>query len=115
MEPPLARGGKALPRASVITSQPYAYLRDLLCLLPSWPINKMLELAPANWRVTLERPEVQQRLEANVFRQVAIGTRVPAAEKVVDLRPLADSARWHDPRARPDVARRTGTSARLQV
>ncbi len=38
--------------------EPYAYLRDLLCLMPSWPINKVLELAPANWKATVERPEV---------------------------------------------------------
>lgn len=61
--------------------EPYAYLRDLLCLLPSWPINQVLELAPANWRATLERPDVQQQLEANVFRQVAVGTLTPTAEK----------------------------------
>lgn len=61
--------------------EPYAYLRDLLCLLPSWPINRVLELAPANWRATIERPEVQQRLDANVFRQVALGKLTPPAPK----------------------------------
>jgi transposase len=61
--------------------EPYAYLRDLLCLLPSWPINRVLELAPANWRATLERPEVQKQLDANVYRQVALGQLKPATEK----------------------------------
>ena len=61
--------------------EPYAYLRDLLCLLPSWPINRVLELALANWRATIERPEVQQRLDANVFRQVALGKLTPPAPK----------------------------------
>ena len=61
--------------------EPYAYLRDLLCLLPSWPITRVLELAPVNWRATLERSEVQQRLEANVFRQVALGKLVPPDRK----------------------------------
>lgn len=63
--------------------EPYAYLRDLLCLLPSWPIHDVLELAPANWRTTLERPEVQKKLEANVFRQVTLGTLVPSAESSI--------------------------------
>lgn len=61
--------------------EPYAYLRDLLCLLPSWPVNRVLELAPVNWRATLERPEVQRQLEANVFRQVALGKLTPTDAK----------------------------------
>lgn len=61
--------------------EPYAYLRDLLCLLPSWPINRVLELAPVNWRATLERPEVNKQLEANVFRQVALGKLAPSGAK----------------------------------
>lgn len=61
--------------------EPYAYLRDLLCLLPSWPINRVLELAPVNWRATLERPEVQRQLESNVFRQVALGKLTPTDAK----------------------------------
>jgi hypothetical protein len=61
--------------------EPYSYLRDLLCLLPSWPINRVLELAPVNWRATLERPEVQQGLAANVFRQVTLGQLVPPGER----------------------------------
>jgi hypothetical protein len=53
--------------------EPCAYLRDLLCLLPSWPVKRVLELAPANWQKTLEHEDTQQRLAANVFRQVALG------------------------------------------
>ena len=55
--------------------EPLAYMRDLLCLLPSWPKHRVLELAPVNWKTTLERPEVQQTLAANVFRQVVLGQR----------------------------------------
>jgi hypothetical protein len=33
--------------------EPWAYLRDLFCLLPSWPIRRVLELAPLNWKQTL--------------------------------------------------------------
>lgn len=60
--------------------EPYAYLRDLLCLLPSWPIHDVVELAPANWRATVARPEVQEKLDANVYRQVTLGN-LPPTEK----------------------------------
>jgi transposase len=53
--------------------EPAAYLRDLLCLLPSWPVKRVLELAPVNWQKTLEQEDTQQRLAANLFRQVALG------------------------------------------
>ena len=35
--------------------EPWSYLRDLLCLIPSWPQSRVLELAPACWRQTVER------------------------------------------------------------
>jgi transposase len=57
--------------------EPYAYLRDLLCLIPQWPKSRVLELAPAHWRKTLEQTDAQQRLAANVFRQVALGELTP--------------------------------------
>jgi len=53
--------------------EPFAYLRDLLCLLPTWPRHRVLELAPAYWNDTLQKSDAQQRLEANVFRRVALG------------------------------------------
>jgi len=52
--------------------EPWAYLRDLLCLLPRWPHRRVLELAPASWSETLPRPETQQRLAANVFRPLTM-------------------------------------------
>jgi len=58
--------------------EPLGYLRDLLCLLPSWPRSRVLELAPASWQETLKQPETQQRLAANVFRRIALGEH-PAA------------------------------------
>jgi len=61
--------------------EPYAYLRDLLCLLPSWRQTRVLELAPANWRATAARPDVVAQLDANVHRQVTLGLRLPAAER----------------------------------
>lgn len=57
--------------------EPLGYLRDLLCLLPGWPQTRVLELAPAYWAKTLESPAVREKLEANVFRQAALGTREP--------------------------------------
>jgi transposase len=53
--------------------EPLGYLRDLLCLLPSWPRPRVLELAPASWQETLKQPEAQQLLAANVFRRIALG------------------------------------------
>jgi len=53
--------------------EPWAYLRDLFCLLPSWPARRVLELAPLNWKKTLEDKDTQQRLDANVFRRASLG------------------------------------------
>jgi transposase len=52
--------------------EPLAYIRDLLCLIPSWPRNRVLELAPVNWKKTLEQPETQKALAANIFRRVVL-------------------------------------------
>jgi transposase len=50
--------------------EPWAYLRDLLCLLPSWPKSRVLELSPLHWKQTAQQPDTQQRLAANPFRTV---------------------------------------------
>lgn len=44
--------------------EPWAYLRDVLTLLPSWPRNAVLELAPKFWNHTRDQPQTQQRLAA---------------------------------------------------
>jgi transposase len=54
------------------TIEPWAYVRDLLCLLPGWPASRVLELAPAYWQKTLEQPDTQQRLELNPFRRALL-------------------------------------------
>jgi len=41
--------------------------------MPSWPKSRVLALAPAYWEETLKQDETQQRLAANVFRQIALG------------------------------------------
>jgi len=53
--------------------EPFGYLRDLFCLLPSWPINRILELAPAYWKKTIADPETQKLLDANIYRRVSLG------------------------------------------
>jgi len=52
--------------------EPWSYLRDLLCLIPSWPHHRVLELAPACWQETLKHKDTQQRLAANIFRQATL-------------------------------------------
>jgi transposase len=57
--------------------EPYAYLRDLLCLLPWWPKSQVLDLSPARWAATSALPDVQQALADNVFRKVTLGELEP--------------------------------------
>jgi transposase len=72
-------GHRAATFVSLIASaklhgiEPYAYLRDLFCLLPGWARNKVIELAPAYFKKTLQREDVQQRLNDNPFRRVSLG------------------------------------------
>lgn len=61
--------------------EPWRYLRDLFCLLPSWPHRRALELAPAFWKKTLEDTDTQKRLESHPLR---------AAMIALDLHPDAD-------------------------
>lgn len=43
--------------------EPWAYLRDVLTLLPAWPVARALELAPASWSETSKQPEVLELLQ----------------------------------------------------
>jgi transposase len=52
--------------------QPWTYLRDLFCLLPSWPRRRVLELAPAYWTRTVEDEEAQRTLADNPFRSAVL-------------------------------------------
>ncbi len=38
-----------------------------------WNQKRVLKLAPVNWEKTLEDSDAQQRLDANIFRQVSLG------------------------------------------
>jgi transposase len=62
-----------LARSQLHGSEPWSYLRDLFCLMPRWPRSRVMELAPVNWRDTLPRRDVQQRLEANIYRRATLG------------------------------------------
>ena len=53
--------------------EPWSYLRDLLCLLPSWPKHRVLELAPVNWNTTSTRDDVQHELGINPYRALTLG------------------------------------------
>ena len=52
--------------------EPEGYLRDIICLLPSWPNSRILELAPCYWKQTREQPDTQQQLAANPFRNAIL-------------------------------------------
>jgi hypothetical protein len=62
--------------------EPWVYLRDLFCLLPSWSSQRVLELAPAYWLQTLADPEVQRRLDANVYRRILLADSAERATAV---------------------------------
>ena len=62
-----------LASCSLHKIEPFTYMRDLLCLLPRWPSHRVLELAPAYWRQTLEKRQHQEALDANVLRRVVLG------------------------------------------
>jgi transposase len=50
--------------------EPWAYLRDLLILLPDWPKSRVLELSPKFWKQTLKKTDARQRLAANPFYRI---------------------------------------------
>lgn len=51
---------------------PFQYLRDLFCLIPSWPVARVLELAPSHWKATQAKDDVRALLEANIYRRVSL-------------------------------------------
>jgi transposase len=52
--------------------EPWAYLRDIFCLLPRWPAKRVLELAPLHWPKTREHEHTRQLLDANIFRRATL-------------------------------------------
>jgi transposase len=45
--------------------EPWSYLRDVLILLPTWPPDRVIELAPKSWKQTLENADTRERLAAS--------------------------------------------------
>jgi len=43
--------------------EPWAYLRDVLSLLPGWKKDRVLELAPKYWKATRAKKATQRRLK----------------------------------------------------
>ena len=60
--------------------EPWTYLRDVLCLLPTWPKHRILELAPLNWAKTSKHDDVLATLAANPYRAATLLPVVPSAE-----------------------------------
>jgi len=50
--------------------EPWAYIRDILVLLPDWPRDRMLELSPKFWNQTLQNTDAKQRLAKNPFWKI---------------------------------------------
>jgi transposase len=61
-----------LASAQLCKIEPWAYLRDLFCLLSNWPAHQMLDLAPLNWAQTSARKDVRALLAPNKFRDLTI-------------------------------------------
>lgn len=53
--------------------EPFAYLRDLLCLVPDWKAADVLQLAPMNWAETSARADVTKALAENIYRRASLG------------------------------------------
>jgi transposase len=52
--------------------EPWSYLRDLFCLLPTWPKHRMLELSPMRWAKTVQLEDVKTILAANPYRAATL-------------------------------------------
>lgn len=61
-----------LASCRMLRVEPWSYLRDLFCLLPSWPAHRALELAPLRWSTTRELDEVQKALAQNHYRALTL-------------------------------------------
>ena len=61
-----------LASCRMLEIEPWAYLRDVLCLLPRWPAHRMLELAPVNWADTLTLDDVRHVLDADPYRALIL-------------------------------------------
>jgi IS66 C-terminal element len=53
--------------------EPWAYLRDVLTILPAWSAHRAIELAPAHWQKTREQPETRQLLDSRKLLGRVVG------------------------------------------
>ena len=67
--------------------EPWAYLRDVLTLLPSWPEGTEIDLSPKNWTSTLAKAETRKRLA-----QLRLLDRAIAAEEAEAARAEYEAA-----------------------
>jgi hypothetical protein len=58
--------------------EPWAYLRDVLSLLPRWPAKRAIELAPKYWAAASAAEPTQLLLAADPVRAISAGARTPA-------------------------------------
>jgi hypothetical protein len=68
-----------------------AYLRDLFCLLPSWPRSRVLELAPSSWKQTLQQ---NLPVELLLVRSIQETLRELWHQPSIDLA-VTHWRRWH--------------------
>jgi transposase len=47
--------------------EPWAYVRDVLILVPDWPRDRLLQLSPKYWKQTLKETDARQRLESSIW------------------------------------------------
>ena len=62
-----------LASCQMMRVEPWAYLRDLFCVLPTWPAHRLLELAPAHWADTVAHTDTQALLDADPYRRLTLG------------------------------------------
>ena len=55
--------------------EPWAYLRDVFCLLPRWPEHRLLDLSPVAWARTRDSDDVRALLGQNPFRKLTLDSR----------------------------------------
>lgn len=61
-----------LASCRMLQVEPWAYLRDILCLIPHWPAHRLLELAPLYWNETSETDDARQALDADPYRALTL-------------------------------------------
>lgn len=62
-----------LASSRMLGVEPWAYLRDLLCVMPRWPKHDLLALAPVNWTETAKRDDIQKTLALDPYRTLTLG------------------------------------------